>query len=117
MHIALTHTDFPLYWIPRIRVLNRALCKNGHELTIISVTSKLSIYNFAAATKSVDNNISWINLFGDKDIFSIPAKHIAAAVFKKLEELKPDIVLAVSIVFPPGAVAVRWSKMRNRPVR
>lgn len=116
MHLVLTHTDFPLYWIPRIRVLNRALRKKGDQLTVLSVTSKSSTYNFAEITSFSNSDIRWINLFKDKDIYSIPSKHIAAAVFQKLEVVKPDIVIAISIVFPPGAVAVRWSKMRKRPI-
>ena len=115
MRIVLTHTDFRLYWLARLRDLHRMLADAGSELVVIEIAGKGSPYDFARQESATKMNATWIRLF-DEDICSLSPNVISEALFAKLDELKPDVVVAGAIAFPSGATAVRWCRQRHKPV-
>jgi glycosyltransferase involved in cell wall biosynthesis len=113
--IVIVHTDFRLYWPSRLKALNAYIKKMGDlDLSIVEVSGKGSPYSFDES--GMDNSISWTRLFTDKKIEDINPKDIVREVTKKLDEIKPDIVLAGAMAFPAGAAGVRWGVNNNTPV-
>ena len=115
MRIAIAHTDFRLYWLPRLKELHRMLAEAGSELVVIEIAGRGFPYDFARQESVGDTNPNWIRLF-DGDIGSLSPKVISRALFAKLDELKPDVVVAGAIAFTSGATAVRWCRQRHKPV-
>lgn len=115
MRIAIAHTDFRLYWPARLNALSQFLDAKGHILHVVEIAGKGSPYAFAGYTKE-RALLDWTCLFPEKTMESIPGREASSALFTKLEELRPDVVLAGAIAFPSGAAAVRWCKARNRGV-
>lgn len=115
MHIVITHTDFRLYWPARIKALNDLLHTHGHTLQVIEIAGKGSPYAFAQKD-SPSSSLNWICLFPEKKMESLSGNEASTALWEKLEELNPDIILAGAIAFPSGATAVRWCKSRKKTV-
>ncbi len=115
MDVVITHTDFRLYWPARINALNGLLSSSGHTLYIIEIAGKGSPYAFAGRTQG---NLApnWICLFPEREMESISGREASAALWNKLEEIQPDVVLAGAIAFPSGATAVHWCKTRGKKV-
>lgn len=113
--IAIVHTDFRLYWPARLRRLNDFLAGKGIGLFIVEVAGKGSPYRFAS-DPGADSELCWIQLFGSRNMEDIDGAEAADAVCRKLDELRPDAVVAGPVAFPAGAAAVRWCSRKGVPL-
>lgn len=111
MKIVALHTDFRIYWPARLKALNEALNKRGTTLYVIEIAGKGSPYSFAE--KEEEDNIHWQILYPDAKPEEISGKEIRAELFRLLDEIDPDVVLAGAIAFQSGALAVQWCNSRK----
>ena len=119
MRVVIIQASFMLYWIPRLRALALALRARGDELVVVELTSTGTVYAFAECeTEGTDKfpEIEWYELFPGEKLPTVPPKRASAVLWRKLEELSPDVVLAGAIAFIAGATAVRWGRFRRRGV-
>lgn len=115
MKIAITHTDFRLYWPARIAAFYSLLRQKGHSLVVIEIAGKGSPYSFAEPGE-LPGQLDWVCLFPERKMESISGAEASAALFAKLDAIQPDIVFAGAIAFPSGATAVRWCRLRGKRV-
>jgi glycosyltransferase involved in cell wall biosynthesis len=115
MKIVITHTDFRIYWPPRLLALHKLLKALGHTLFVIEIAGKGSPYAFEKVkTKSAELN--WHILFPESAMEEINSRSIQSALRAKLQELNPDVVIAGAIAFQSGAGALKWKARTGRPV-
>ena len=113
MKIVFLHTDFRVYWVPRLTELYLFLKKQQHSLFVVEVAGKGSPYSFS----SVCGNMSdWHILFPDHDIKSISSRVAQKAILAKLDEISPDIVFAGAIAYVSGMSAIKWCRKHHVPV-
>lgn len=116
MKIAICHTDFRVYWPPRLAALAEFLKKNHSSLHVIEISGRGSPYSFAGTSGHADFPCAWTCLFPDKGMEDIKPRIASSRLYKELNNLDPDIVIAGALAFPSGATAVRWARQRKRPV-
>lgn len=116
MKIAICHTDFRVYWPPRLAALSAFLKNNHSSLHVIEIAGQGSPYAFA--NKASQNSFSspWTSLFPEKRMEDILPKAASTHLYETLDNLEPDIVIAGAIAYPSGATAVRWARRRKKPV-
>lgn len=114
MKVVALHTDFRLYWPARLKHLSLELEKRGDQLTIIEIAGKGSPYAFAS--ESNDRPDNWLCLFPEEKIEDIDPKAAKKEIFKLLNEIRPEVIIAGAIAFPSGASAVDWAKRNNKAV-
>lgn len=112
MRIAFVHTDFRIYWPARLHVLYKYLDNKNIELQVVEIASLGSPYSFAGNDATKPNY--WHSLFPDKRMEEIPPSLANKALYKKLDDLQPDIVFAGAIAFPSGAASVRWANKSKK---
>ncbi|NML37269.1 glycosyltransferase family 4 protein [Chitinophaga sp. G-6-1-13] len=112
MKIVITHTSFRLYWPARIKALQRALKERGDELIVIELAGGGNYDLIDSRIESTD----WICIFPEKRMEDISPRVVSNNLYKQLDQIMPDVVLAGAIAFPAGATAVRWSKERHKAV-
>jgi len=112
MKILIIHNDLRVYWRGRLVFLRSFLAARGIDLYAIELFGKGSPYDFDPFNK---NEVWWDCLFPDKRNDQLTKSQIKDQIFLKLNELKPDVVIAGSIVFYAGALALRWAKNNNKP--
>lgn len=115
MKVAILHTDFRVYWPPRLKALNAFLIGKGHTLVVIEIAGKGSPYAFAGHTAIADFP-AWIILFPDRRIEDVSSSEAGREVYRTLEELNPDVLLSGAIAFYSGSIASRWVANRNKPL-
>lgn len=113
MKIVALHTDFRIYWPARLHELNNVLKQRGDELTVIEIAGKGSPYAFARKTEVC---LDWVVLFPDNSPEHLQPSFIKVQLFKVLNELMPDVIIAGATAFPSGALAVQWGLMRGAKV-
>ena len=120
MKIVFLHTDFRVYWLPRLACLNRFLAERSHELYVMEIAGKGSPYAFSKnhgeEITTTDNSIHWECLFPDAEMADLNNIKIRKIIFQRLDDLKPDIVFAGAIAYPSGANAVAWGVKRGVPI-
>ena len=116
MKIAICHTDFRVYWPPRLAALAEFLEKKDAFLNVIEIAGHGSPYSFAGKASHERFPCPWTCLFPDKRMEDIPPRVASVHLYEELETLSPDVVIAGAIAFPSGATAVRWARERKRPV-
>lgn len=110
MKVLIMHTDLRVYWKRRIYFLRDFLAAHGIELFAVELFGKGSPYDFEPYSHTEK---WWDCLFPSKSFGQLSQIRIKKAVFKKLKKIKPDVVIAGSIVFSSGALGLRWAK-RNK---
>lgn len=107
MRVVILHNDLRVYWKGRIKYLHDFL--EAHHITLYSIElfGKGSPYAFDPAD-------STNCLFPDNSYDELSKSEIKTKLFKKLDEINPDVVIAGSIVFFSGALGVRWCRKNNR---
>ena len=110
----ITHTDFRIYWSPRLSALTEYLHGKDIELEIIEIAGAGSPYAFSGDSASHPAN--WHCLFPNKRMEEISPSAANIALRRKLNDLKPDIVFAGAIAFPSGAAGVRWAVEHKRKI-
>lgn len=114
MKIITLHTDFRLYWPARMKALHTFLKKRGDTLEVIEIAGNGSPYAFA--TKEKTNELPWHILFPENKPEDLSGKIIRPRLFKLLESLNPDIIIAGAIAFPSGALAVQWGQKHSKRI-
>lgn len=114
--VVITQNYFELYWPARLRALQSLLAANDCELTAIKVCSSGLPYDESHDLLSLAGSCRSIQLFDHGNIRAILPAEIAAQMWKQLESIRPDVVVAAPIAFTPGITAVRWCRARRKGV-
>jgi glycosyltransferase involved in cell wall biosynthesis len=116
LKIAICHTDFRVYWPPRIAALANHLNKHSVDLHVIEIAGQGSPYAFAGKSNQAIFPCPWTCLFPKKRMEDIFSKVAASRLYDALDTLHPDVVISGAIAYPSGATAVRWARRNKRPV-
>jgi len=116
MKIAFAHVQYALYWPGRLRALDAALRHRSDELHVIEVATHGTAYDFETQSSSRQDGLSWKTLFPGAGADSLSPTEMYRGTWQALDEINPDIVMAVAIAFPPGAAAVAWCRQHHRGV-
>lgn len=111
MKVVALHTDFRIYWPARLSALSRVLESRGDKFDVIEIAGKGSPYAFAE--KGETNGMHWHVLFPDSKPEDLAGKVIKEELFRLLDRLNPDVVIAGAIAFPSGALATQWANSRS----
>lgn len=111
MKVVFLHTDLRIYWPARLKALNEALCQRGDKLYIIEIAGKGSPYSFSKNGKIEKGN--WHILFPDQKPEYLNGNTIKKSLYRLLDQINPDIIIAGAIAFPSGALAVAWGQKRK----
>ena len=115
MIVLFIHNDFRLYWPPRLIRLREWCGGRDIDLRAVEVAGKGGLYSFAAGSQHGEHSW-WHCLYPDRHTEELPAREVSAAIYRKLEQIKPDVVFAAPVAFPAGATAARWARRRRRPL-
>jgi len=115
MKIVFLHTDFRVYWLPRLRALDAFLKSNKHQLHVIEISGQGSPYAFSQK-RGNSFDISWECLFPNASMTEIPPVMAKKSIFRTLDRLSPDIVFSGAIAYPSGAAAVHYCRLHKLPV-
>jgi glycosyltransferase involved in cell wall biosynthesis len=110
MKVLILHTDLRVYWKRRIHFLRDFLKTRGIELYAVEIFGKGSPYDFDPYSRTEK---WWDCLFPTQGFDELSQIEIKSAVFNKLKNINPDVVIGGSIVFSSGALGLRWAK-RNK---
>ena len=116
MKIAICHTDFRLYWLPRLAALANFLTERNSSLHVIEIAGQGSPYAFAGNSDLSLLPCPWTCLFPEERMEDICPKVASSRLYETLDHIHPDIVIAGAIAYPSGATAVRWARNMKRPV-
>lgn len=108
------HTDFRIYWPARLNALYTFLQEKGISLEVIEIAGKGS--NYAFANEEVQRPSYWRILFPENAPEELSGSQIKKHLFKMLDEMNPDVVIAGAIAFPSGALAVSWGQKNKKRV-
>ena len=114
MRVVLTHTDLRIYWPARLHALQRELARHGHDLRVIEIAGLGSPYAFARM--ETDRPLWWDCLFPERTAESVRGSEARRALWRRLDETDPAVVVAGAIAFPSGATALAWGRRRRRGV-
>lgn len=114
--VAICHTDFRLYWLSRLHSLKDFLQNKGAELHVIEISGKGSPYSFSDRSTQTHYPSFWMCLFSDNRMEDISSRIASSYLYKALDKLNPDILIAGAIAYPSGATAVRWARDKKKPV-
>jgi 1,2-diacylglycerol 3-alpha-glucosyltransferase len=112
MNVVLVHTDLRLYWPVRLKALSESFRNDNIRLDIIEIAGQGSPYLFDTHTFPVNNN--WNILFPEKRIEDLASGSIKNALFKKFNELDPDIIISGPIAFYSGALCASWATRKKK---
>jgi len=105
------HNDLRVYWRRRLLYLRDFLKSKNISLYAVELFGKGSPYDFDPFNKSES---WWDCLFPDNSNSELSKYQIKDKVFAKLDEIKPDIIIAGSIVFYSGALGLRWARKNQK---
>jgi glycosyltransferase involved in cell wall biosynthesis len=107
MKVVILHNDLRVYWKGRIKYLRQFLAAHNITLYSIELFGKGSPYAF-------DPYDSDNCLFPDNSYDELSKSEIKAKLYKKLDEINPDVIIAGSIVFFSGALGIHWCRSNNK---
>lgn len=111
MKVIILHNDFRVYWKGRLAYLKKFFNDKNVDFYAIELFGKGSPYLF----DRYDNTEKWWTcLFPEESFQDISVKDLKKALFAKLDEINPDIVITGSIVFFSGALGIRWAKQHKK---
>jgi glycosyltransferase involved in cell wall biosynthesis len=111
LKVLILHNDFRVYWKGRLAYLRDYLGEKDISFYAIELFGKGSPYLFD--TYNNEENW-WFCLFPNNSFQDLSKEEIVKALFVKLDEINPDIVIGGSIVFFAGALGIRWAKNNKR---
>lgn len=114
MNVVICHTDFRIYWPARILSLKSFLATKGISLHVIEIAGSGSPYAFAGKN-SIDVK-DWHILFPSDKIEDLNTNLIKKYLFRELDLLKPEIIIAGAIAFPSGALSTAWCKINKKKI-
>lgn len=112
MNIAIIHTDFRIYWPARLQALHAFLRARGHQLSVVEIAGEGSPYAFSE--RAATGSLPWHVLFPHRKAESLAGGEIKPVLFRLLDELQPDVLVAGAIAFPSGALSVAWAVKNKR---
>lgn len=115
MKIVALHTDFRIYWVARLDALRTYFYDRDIELYVVEIAGEGSPYSFSKRSVS-DLDFHWDILYPGEKIEDIDSSDIRSAVFRKLDSIQPEVVIAGAIAFPSGASATAWAKKNKKKV-
>jgi glycosyltransferase involved in cell wall biosynthesis len=107
MRVVILHNDLRVYWKGRIKYLRQFLAAHNISLYSIELFGKGSPYAFDPY--DTDNC-----LFPDNSYDELSKGEIKTKLFKKLDEINPDVIIGGSIVFFSGALGIHWCRKHNK---
>jgi glycosyltransferase involved in cell wall biosynthesis len=107
MKVVILHNDLRVYWKGRIKYLRQFLAQHSITLYSIELFGKGSPYSFDPCDS--DNC-----LYPNNSYDELSKSEIKNKLFKKLDEITPDVIIAGSIVFSSGALGVHWCRKNNK---
>jgi glycosyltransferase involved in cell wall biosynthesis len=111
LKVTIINSDFRVYWKSRLKFLHHYLKQNQISINAIELFGRGSPYDF----DPYSTEFEWLTcLFPDQDPAKLSVTEIEGALFKRLDEENPDIVIGASIVFYAGALGLRWAKKRGK---
>lgn len=111
MKVVILNNDFRVYWKGRLIYLHQFLRSHNIEFHAIELFGKGSPYSF----DEYNNTENWWScLFPNQSSGDIPRPVLEQTVFTTLDNIKPDFVIASSIVFYAGALGIRWAKKNKK---
>ncbi|GAC1310858.1 MAG: glycosyltransferase family 4 protein [Mucilaginibacter sp.] len=105
------HNDLRAYWKRRVFFLRDFLKSKNIYLYAVELFGKGSPYEF---DPFIQTETWWDCLFPEHGFADLAAAQIKKAVFKKLDEVNPDVIIAGSVVFSSGALGLRWAKLNKK---
>lgn len=111
MKVLILHNDFRVYWKGRLVYLHQFLKSKNIDFYAIELFGKGSPYLFDTYTNEEN---WWTCLFPNNSFVDLTKNDIKLALFNKLDEIRPDIIIGGSIVFFAGALGIRWAKNNKR---
>jgi len=112
MKIVIAHNSFSFYWPHRLDALSTALCDRGHSVSAIAVGTPHSRLGFIDQEGQQEGNCHWIRLF-ERETQLVTPKTAYKALWRTLDNLKPDVIVAGPIAFSVGIAALAWSRSRG----
>jgi len=110
LKVVILNNDFRVYWKGRLIYLRQYLTAQKIDFHAIELFGKGSPYSF----DEYNNSLNWWScLFADNSASELSISNIQSSLFKKLDAINPDVIIAPSIVFFAGALGIRWAK-KNR---
>lgn len=100
--LVVTHTDLRLYWPARIGALVRSVAPEGVSVHVLEVSGTGSPYAFAGPSLG-GAMCPWEMLYPDTPMEAIDSREASVRLFKRLDELQPDVVLAGAIAYTSDA--------------
>jgi glycosyltransferase involved in cell wall biosynthesis len=111
LKVIILHNDFRVYWKGRLAYLKKFFNDKNVDFYAIELFGKGSPYLF----DRYDNTEKWWTcLFPEESFQDISVKDLKNALFAKLDQINPDIVITGSIVFFSGALGIRWAKHNKK---
>ncbi|MES2375627.1 MAG: glycosyltransferase family 4 protein [Bacteroidota bacterium] len=107
MRVVILHNDLRVYWKGRIKYLREFLA--AHKITLYSIELFGRGSPYAFDPYDSDNC-----LFPDNSYDELSKSEIKTRLFKKLDEINPDVIIGGSIVFFSGALGVRWCRNHDK---
>jgi glycosyltransferase involved in cell wall biosynthesis len=111
LKVIILHNDFRVYWKGRLTYLKKFFNDKNVDFYAIELFGKGSPYLF----DRYDNTEKWWTcLFPEESFHDVSVNDLKKALFSKLDEINPDIVITGSIVFFSGALGIRWAKHNKK---
>jgi len=112
MKVVMMNYDFKVFWKGRMTYLHHFLISKNIEFYALELFGKGSPYAFDSAYAGANN--WWTCLFPGNSADEISKDVMKAKLFKMLDDIKPDVIIASSIVFFAGALGLRWAKKNKK---
>ncbi len=109
--VLIMHNDLRAYWKRRVFFLRDFLKERNIYLYAVELFGKGSPYEFDPFAQT---NSWWSCLFPEQSFADLTATQITKRVFKKLDEIQPDVIIAGSVAFSSGALGLRWAKKHKK---
>jgi glycosyltransferase involved in cell wall biosynthesis len=107
LKVVILNNDFRVYWKGRLQYLQKFLSSNDIDFYAIELFGEGSPYSF----DNYENSEGWWRcVFPNKSSDELSKATIEEVLSSTLDEIKPDIIIASSIVFYAGALGIRWAK-------
>jgi glycosyltransferase involved in cell wall biosynthesis len=111
LKILILHNDLRVYWKRRLQFLYEFLKSKNIDFNAIEIFGVGSPYDFDVSKGTETWRACLFPVTTDNQLTKSKIKD---AVFSKLSEINPDIIIAGSIAFYSGALGLRWAKQHNR---
>ncbi len=113
MKIVITDHEFRAHFPSRIKFFYEALKASGHELYVIESCGISICYQFS---NDQQTNKNWDVLFPNAKTGTEDYNELKSKLYRRLDEINPDVVMSAIATFPVGVLALRWAKKHNKGV-